>query len=124
MLTASNIVYAPTVLFVKLSIVLLYFRIFSVDRTMRWFTYGASAFLVVFYVSQTCVAIAVAALCTSPPPNPHICSDLYKNTILQAVFNVATDFAVLSLPIIKVSRLQMSARRKVGVNAIFAVGLM
>ena len=124
LITAGNIVYGPTVLFIKLSLVLLYRRIFARDRKMNLITYGFVIFLLSFYIAQTGVAIAVASLCTSPPPNPSLCRDLWKNTIVQACINVATDFAVLALPIVKVFHLHMPLRRKVGVSAIFGIGLL
>ena len=74
---------------------------------MKWITYGAIAFLVTFYVSELSVAIAVEVLCTTAPPNPSICSNVYKNTIVQACINVVTDFVVLAIPIAKVFNLRM-----------------
>ena len=123
-LTAGDIVYDPTVLFIKLSMILLYRRVFAVDKTMNRITYGAIAFLVTFYISEISVAIAVEALCTTAPPNPSLCSNEYKNTIAQACINVVTDFAVLGFPITKVFNLQMPLQRKIRVSAIFGVGLL
>ena len=80
-LTTGDIVYDPTILFIKLSMILLYRRIFAVDKAMNRITYGAIAFLVTFYISEISVAIAVEALCTTAPPNPSLCSNDYKNTI-------------------------------------------
>lgn len=123
-MTAGDIVYDPTVLFIKLSMVVLYRRLFAIDRTMKRITWGAIAFLVLFYVAETFVAITVEAQCTHAPPSPSICSNVWKNTVTQAVFNVLTDFAVLLLPITKVFNLHMPLRRKIGVSAVFGIGLL
>lgn len=104
--------------------VLLYRRIFAVDKVMNWITYGAIAFLVTFYVAEISVAIAVEALCTTAPPNPSLCSNEYINTIIQACINVATDFVVLGFPITMVFNLQMPLQRKTRVSAVFGIGLL
>ncbi len=104
--------------------ILLYHRIFAVNRTLKWIIWGAITFLVLFYVAETCVALAVEMQCTHAPPYPSLCSDLWKNTITQVVLNVLTDLAVLLLPITKVLNLHMPLRRKIGVSAIFATGAL
>lgn len=109
---------------IKLSMTLLYRRMFAVNVLMNQATWLFIIFIAVFYISETCVAVAVEALCTSPPPNPPLCTDIYKNTIVQAAFNVATDFGVLALPICQVLVLHMRLSRKLGVCAIFGIGLL
>ena len=121
---AGGIVYNLTVLFIKLSLVLLYSRIFAKDKTMNLITYGLVIFLVSFYIAQTGVTIAMISLCTSASSKPSFCSDLWNNTIVQACINLATDFFVLGLPIVKVFHLHMPLRKKVGVSAIFGIGLL
>ena len=91
---------------------------------MNWITCGAIIFLVTFYIAELSVAIAAEALCTKAPPNPSLCSNEYKNTIVQACINVVTDFAILAIPIGKVFNLQMPLRRKIRVCTVFGIGFM
>ena len=56
------------------------------------------------------------------PEEPGECVDVFKLYIASSVFNLVSDFAMLSVPIYLVWRLQMSVRRKVGVSAIFCTG--
>lgn len=122
-MTAGNLIYNTTVLSIKLSVVLLYHRLFSIDRKANRILNGFMVFLTCFYVAQICVSIAVVSECDSIP-QPTLCVDLWKNTVVQSCVNVLTDFAVLAYPIVKVSRLQMTLRRKFRVSAVFAIGLL
>ena len=115
--------YGFTVLFIKLSIIFLYRRIFAIDIKMERITLWLTGFLLIFYVAQICLAIVIQAECVVPP-NPALCSNVYMNTEAQAVLNVATDFAVLVLPITRIFHLHMSLRRKLGISAVFAIGLL
>jgi len=124
-LLSETVIYYPVIFCVKLSILLLYLRIFAISRGMKFLIYGAMAIQVVFYLAFTAVAIALEFLCTaeSAATRP-FCVQNYKVTILQSVFGVATDFYVLLLPVAKVWQLQLPFRRKVGVIAIFMTGFL
>ena len=104
--------------------ILLYRRIFAIDKIMNWITFGLIAFLLTFYVAELSYAIAVEALCTSAPPKSSICSNEYINTIFQACINVITDFVFMAIPIAMVFNIQMPLQRKIRVSAIFGIGLL
>lgn len=116
----------PTYLFVKLSALLLYTRIFSVTRKLRWSIWVGIILQVIGYAAFTGHAIALTAICinTKTATTNTLCLNSYKVTYTQSLFSVFTDFYVLLLPIGVLLKLQMSLRRKIGVILIFMTGLL
>lgn len=113
MVIATGLIYGPIIFFVKLSILLLYFRIFSVNGTMRYMIYVGIAFQTVFYIAYFAVYVGVEVLCVSVEAVTR--SYRYNNwkfVILQGAVNVATDFYVLCIPIAMVMRLQLTTLEK------------
>lgn len=115
----------PTVFCVKLSMFLLYLRIFAIDRTLRYMIWGGILFNALFYAGLTASAIALQFLCTSPSGKRNtLCLNNYKITMLSTVVSVITDFYVLLVPIKGVLGLKLSNHRKLGVILIFMTGLL
>ena len=52
------------------------------------------------------------------------CINLKAAFIAASAINVVSDFSILLLPLYHVSRLKIATRRKIGVMAIFAVGIL
>ena len=52
------------------------------------------------------------------------CIDLLAAFVAASAINVVSDFSILLLPLYLISKLQIPTRRKIGVLAIFAVGLL
>lgn len=124
MLRAANITSCITYLFVKVSILLLYSRLFGVNRILRFFIRAGIALQIVGYTGLIGEAIVEIYLC-SWNPRPHsFCNHDYKVQYAQAVFSVLTDFYILILPIKVILGLQMSWRRKSGVMSVFMTGLL
>lgn len=98
----------PCIFFTKLALLLLYHRIFYPDKKTRyaiWLGVGVS-FLAYLIIMILFISI----------------SNLHTKLVLSdaiGVVNVVTDFYTLTIPIVAVSRLQMSRSRKIGVSAIF-----
>ncbi len=116
--------YPVTILLVKLSILLLYLRIFQVDRVLKWLVYGGIIFQTLFYTAMVLVSIVTLTQCDSALAlSKKICKDQSIPIIVQGVVNTITDFYVLVLPIARVVQLQIPFRRKVGLSAIFLTGL-
>jgi len=121
-----EIVYGPTVLFTKCSLLLLYARIFApVRKSITWWSiYTLLWFIVMFYISVTFTKIFECM------PRARIWDHSVKgkcvdNGILLVVtgsINLATDVFILILPIFKVWGLHLSAERRIGVMAVFALG--
>ncbi|KAL8993501.1 MAG: hypothetical protein Q9188_007315 [Gyalolechia gomerana] len=114
---AGDVVYFLTILVAKASILLLYLRVFHPSRTMRiiihinlWINIivcliGFGSGMSWFIGSKTTGKVDGRAL--------GLCS---------GAFNVASDIAILIIPISMVWTLQMSRQRKLAVSAVFATG--
>ncbi|KAL9579754.1 MAG: hypothetical protein Q9212_004915 [Teloschistes hypoglaucus] len=113
-----------TYLFVKLSILLLYLRLFEVKRILRYLIWAGIALQVVGYAGVIGEKIAEYHICNLDFTSHSLCRNSYKVTNFQAVFSVLTDFYVLLLPIKVILGLQMSWKRKWGVLIIFVTGLL
>lgn len=121
-------IYGPTVFFAKLSLFLLYLRIFSPDRWTRLMIYlGAITCFICYMVT----AVTMTALCIPRHEESWIiallssrCHKAITMTYVQGVFNIVSDFYLLLLPIPVVWKLQLTLRKKIGISAIFMTGLL
>lgn len=127
-----QVLYGPAIFVVKLSLLLQYLRIFVPNRKSNMAMFIAiHAVLwidVTFYVVDTGLEIFSCTprelIWNKLPPLHGTCIDVMKIMISTGYINVASDFAILLLPIVSTMRLQMPMRRKVGVCAVFAAGLL
>ena len=120
-----SLVYGPVIFLVKLSLLLLYYRLFSRNKTMRFLIYFGIAFQALFYLASVGFYSAAEATCTQDSKAQ---AAFYLRewvfTVVSGIINVITDFYVLILPVAMVWSLQLTTRRKIGVIAIFLTGLM
>ncbi len=103
----------PCIFFTKLTLLLLYHRIFYPDKKTR---YAIWLGVVVTFLAYLIIMILYISV-----------SDLNTKTLLNravGVMNVVSDFYILTIPIVAVSRLQMSRSRKLGVIAVFLTGAL
>ena len=116
----------PTYLFVKLSILLLYYRLFSVIKEIRYLIWAGILLQVIGYTAFTGYAIGLEIICSDPAiaETDAYCVNSYKVTYTQSLFSVITDFYVLLLPIGVVAKLQLSLRRRIGLIMVFMTGLL
>lgn len=124
MLHAISITVYLTYLFVKLSILLLYLRLFEVKKILRCLIWAGIAVQVVGYAGLIGERIAEYYICNLDLASHSLCRNSYKFTNIQAVFSVLTDFYVLLLPVKVILGLHMSWRRKLGVMSVFVTGLL
>ena len=123
---AQNIVYSPTILFTKASILLLYLRVFKpVRRTIiilhivlwaNFAFYLTGAFVEAFQ----CQPVAKTWL----PLMEGRCIDQVAAQTASAGLNTLSDFVVLILPIANIWGLQLHRKGRFGLIAIFGVGLL
>ena len=122
--------YSVLVFLTKLSILLLYLRIFVPAKTWRNKTYVAIHFVlwfnVLFYTANTFGEIFY---CTPRekiwnPEVPGHCVDVYVLIIGSAAINAFSDLMMIIIPISVIWRLQMATRRKIGLSVIFAFGIL
>lgn len=90
---------------VKLSILLLYLSIFTVNRKMKYIIYFGIAIQVVFYLAYFAVCLAIELLSISilslSTTFCNFCYDNWKFVLVHGAIYVATDFYVLCLPLAK-----------------------
>ena len=128
MYNIASIIYGPAMGCTKVSILLLYRRIFSPQKKSR-FDRGIRLFIVIlslFYVANTFLKIFQ---CTPrsriwDKRVPGKCLNLGNVLTASGAFNTLTDILLLAIPV-KVSwNLNTSAKRKVGVVLLFTFGFL
>ena len=122
--SGSAIAYPVAVTLVKVSILLLYYRIFQVSKRLRVSLVSSIIFISLIYacffaltVVTTVKCVSLAALVDYP-----ICRNTYPIALSNSVFNVVTDFWILLLPIPSILGLHLDKQRKIGLLAIFGTG--
>lgn len=120
--------YSLTIMCTKLTILLLYRRVFLPQRWSAFDVVVRFLMLIIclFYVSNTAAKIWE---CT---PRPRIwdksiqgtCIDISRLLNTSGLFNLTTDILILLVPVKSVWKLNMDTRRKVGIVLLFTVGLM
>jgi len=133
-LDAITVVYPIATYLIKLSILLLYRRVFSVDRIQCWGSVIGIVLITIthvpylgflIYLTVRCAAEAVEEVTSiSPFILDVICKNEYWIGTIQAAINVLTDFYILLLPLPALLKLAIPKRRKVGLCAIFLAGLV
>ena len=124
----GDMMYSLSVLFTKLSILLLILRVFcSVKRDVGyWCTWILIVTNTIFYLLFFFIPIFEC----SPREKiwnktvPGHCLDVNVLYLASACFNMISDVAMLSVPIYLICHLQISTQRKMGVSAIFATGFL
>ena len=115
--------------FTKLAILFQVRRIFIIGSTRNsvyWLTLTTMALNVAFYIAA---AITLIAQCVPRekiwnPGVPGICVDNNAQLIASGSFNFALDILIFTLPIYAILRLKLALKRKLGICAIFATGLL
>lgn len=124
----SQILYGPIIFVTKLSILLLYLRVFapSTKRKTYFFIQILIWLNLLFYLASTLVKIFE---CTPRSKiwhrdTPGTCININSLITTASIFNVVSDFLILLLPIACVWRLQMKLTKKLGTSAVFAAGAL
>lgn len=126
-LSSSNgIIFPFSILFAKVSILLLYLRIFSVSKPLRMSIHIGLVIMALFYTAMVVVGIVGTVKCVGigASTNQFCKDDGGSLQLVQSAFNVVTDFWILILPMPLVLKLQLPRARKVGLVVVFGAGLM
>ncbi len=124
-----GLIYGPTVFFTKLSLFLLYLKIFFPSQRIKYFIWGGLAVSFLVYTATT-IAFAVFGM---PKPGqkwveviarPNFHKESNTHGLVFGSFNVVSDFYLLILPMPILWHLKMPLRRKLGVITIFMTGLL
>ena len=120
--------YGLTIFFAKLSLFLLYLRLFSPDRWMRVAIYVGIVTNLLVYMA---ISVAFGIMCLprhgetwQTAPLSARCSRAPVLGYVNGTFNVLSDFYLLALPIPVIWHLQMPRKKKYSVFAVFLTGLM
>ena len=123
---ATSIIYAVVILLTKLSILLLYRRVFVANSgtILDWILRGFMAILILFYTTTSIVKIWE---CT---PRQKIWAKSVQGTCVNVsallntsgLFNTITDVIILLIPVKSVWTLHMDFQKKLGIMAVFTVG--
>ncbi|KAF6240495.1 hypothetical protein HO173_001163 [Letharia columbiana] len=120
----SSIVYLITLLGYKFSILLLYLRIFGVDKNFRYSTWVVMFFVFGYLFSNTLTQVFG---CTPidknwKPKTPGHCILMTKADFAYGSMNLISDLFIFVLPLPMVWRLQLSWKGKLGVTLILMGG--
>ncbi|KAL8999788.1 MAG: hypothetical protein Q9169_001461 [Polycauliona sp. 2 TL-2023] len=121
-LNVASAFYGPTMFFTKLSIFILYYRIFNPSKTMRYLIYFGIAFNFVYY---TIYLFIYSFYCPNTSKKAPTCGHEVKViSVATSAINVVSDFYILLIPLAAVSNLQLPKKRKLGLFAIFFTGFL
>ena len=122
-------IYGPTIFCAKLSLFLLYLRMFSPSRPTKYLIYLGITSNALLYFSITA---AIGALCIprqgkswmEATVSPGCINNATMTGLIMAVFNVISDSYLFLIPFAVVWQLQIPKKKKLGIYAIFAIGLL
>ena len=125
---AETVIGAVALLFSKLSILFLYFRLFAPNRRFRYFIYNGILWTALI---STVTIIVACTLCVprggeafATLKSARRCEKQKYWSVVQGVLTMILDFYILYLPIPIIWNLQMGQRRKIGVLSIFLTGFV
>jgi hypothetical protein len=110
-------------IFTKLSILLLYFRLFSPTKTIRIWIYVGIITTLLNHVVGTILAITLC-LPSDALGYSKCAGRLNPLDVAISVINILSDFYILILPLFVISRLHMQRSKKLGVGAVFFTGFL
>ncbi|KAL8852626.1 MAG: hypothetical protein Q9221_002506 [Calogaya cf. arnoldii] len=108
--------------FTKLSLFILYYRIFNPSKTMRYLIYLGIGFNFVYY---TIYLFIYSFYCPNTSKKALTCSHEVKViSVATSAINVVSDFYILLIPLAAISNLQLPKKRKLGLFAVFFTGFL
>ncbi|KAL9041315.1 MAG: hypothetical protein Q9180_001356 [Flavoplaca navasiana] len=121
-LNVASAFYGPTMFFTKLSIFILYYRIFSPSKTMRYLIYFGIGANFIYY---TIYLFIYSFYCPNTSKKAPTCGHEVKViSVVTSAINVVSDFYILLIPLAAISSLQLPKKRKVGLFAVFFTGFL
>ncbi|CAG8908973.1 unnamed protein product [Penicillium egyptiacum] len=122
-LVVAEVLYVFNLVWTKLSILLMYYRIFRFPYFKTW-AYIIGIFIILWVV---CITFLFIFICVPVqklwyPQLPGRCIDQVATWVANAVSTIATDVAILLLPIPQVWKLQLRMSEKIAVLIAFSLG--
>lgn len=111
---------------VKLSYLTFFYRIFRVQSYFKAWALTLMAVVTCWWVANV---LQVFLVCRPfkinwSPFTPGVCGNRALAFVLLATFNIITDIGILVLPLPYIRALQMEAKKKWGLAAMFSIGLL
>jgi hypothetical protein len=143
-LVVAEILYVFNLVWSKLSILLMYYRIFNFPYFKKM-AYIIGTFVIAWYVELWCISppycsetdncrvitvtfmfifICVPVEKLWYPDTPGYCNNQVATWVANAASTILTDIAILVLPIPQVWKLQLRRPEKVGVTFAFCLGFL
>ena len=131
-LLAELNLYPLAAFFIKLSLFLLYLRLFKPNRYTRWLIYGGIIICGLSY-SACIVGNCVIVMPTPGQPNDNMAwilreikfgYKLWTISVIQSAFGLLSDIYLLAIPLQMIFQLQLSVGRKIGVSSVFMIGIL
>lgn len=100
---------------VKASLLLLFYRLFKICRPTRFLIYGGAAVITLLTVPYATMAAYRIGHCVATEALTARICNAHLLTTTQTIFsslNVASDFYILAIPILRVRALQVSTRTR------------
>ncbi|MCJ1469736.1 hypothetical protein MMC07_008377 [Pseudocyphellaria aurata] len=121
-----EIIARISIFLTKLSILLLFLRIFVPSHTKKNKIYY-SVWIVVWFNLLFCLALVFAivfACVAKHEPLGPVCSNSYALALTASSINIVSDVIMLIIPLVAIWDLQMAQKRKLGIGLVFAVGML
>jgi len=125
LLVAAEIFYAFNLAWTKLSVLLMYYRVFRFPL-FKNMAYGIGAFVIAWVITITFLFIFICVPVEKLwyPDLPGHCIDQVGTWIANAASTILSDIAILVLPIPQVWKLQLRKPEKIGVTFAFCLGFL
>ncbi|KAL6912868.1 hypothetical protein FSHL1_010551 [Fusarium sambucinum] len=122
-LVVAEVLYAWNLGWTKLSLLLMYYRIFRVPyfKRMAWIV-GTFVFAWVITITFLFIFICIPVAKLWYPDLPGHCINQVGTWIANAASTIFTDIVILCLPIPPIWKLQLGKSEKLGLTAAFAIG--
>ncbi|KAI9755041.1 MAG: hypothetical protein M4579_004444 [Chaenotheca gracillima] len=121
----DQILYGIVVFVTKVSILLLFLRIFGPKQILIWSTWILIGVMAAYYLAAT---LAKVLICTPikkqwEPEVPGFCLNTNAIFLTDCIFSIVSDFYILITPMPLIWNLRMPVRRRLGVMSVFAMGI-
>ncbi|KAJ5888159.1 hypothetical protein N7495_008200 [Penicillium taxi] len=122
-LVVAEVLYVFNLVWTKISILLMYYRIFHF-RYFKIFAYIIGIFVILWVI---CITFLFIFICVPvqklwSPDLPGHCINQVSTWIANAISTIATDLAILLLPLPQVWKLQLRLSEKLAVSFAFSLG--
>lgn len=124
-LVVAEILYVFNLVWTKLSILLMYYRIFRFPYFKKW-AYAIGTFVILWVI---CITFLFIFICVPVqklwyPSLPGHCISQVGTWISNATSTIATDLIILFLPLPQVWKLQLRLSEKIALTVAFGLGFL